>query len=159
MTQFIRSCGGPASVHTAPLVPQGWRPFRPVARPVRSGRAWDSWPLPAEDFSVPYARRLTRTQVRGWGLAEQAETAELLVSELVTNAVRHARGPLRLTIHRREDTLRFEVEDADPARPEMRETGDEDETGRGLQLLELLSGAWGTDHTPTGKVVWFELPT
>jgi hypothetical protein len=41
----------------------------------------------------------------------------------------------------------------------MRETGDEDETGRGLQLLELLSGAWGTDHTPTGKVVWFELPT
>jgi len=107
---------------------------------------------------VPQARRLTRSQLQGWGLAEQSETAELLVSELVTNSVRHAHGRLQMSICRREGTLRVEIEDADHARPQVRHADDDDESGRGLQLVELLSSGWGCDQTPTGKVVWFELP-
>ncbi|MCW2917182.1 MAG: hypothetical protein JWN52_5250 [Actinomycetia bacterium] len=116
-----------------------------------------SWPLPSDPSSVPRARRLIRGKLTDWGLDEQSEVAELLVSELVTNAVHYASGPVGLTLHSLDDTLRCEVEDTDTARPHMRRAHENDEGGRGLHMVELLSRRWGSEGTPTGKVVWFEL--
>ncbi|MER5318846.1 ATP-binding protein [Streptosporangium roseum] len=130
-----------------------------AARPPEEPPAPESsWSLPPEPFSVPRARRLVRARLTEWGLEEQSEIAELLVSELVTNALDHARGAIRLTLCCQEGLLRCEVEDAHPVAPRMRRAGDDDENGRGLYMLDLLSCCWGSDRTPAGKVVWFELP-
>lgn len=149
-----------------------------------AGLPADSWALPFDAASVPRARRLTRERLPRWGFGDSAEVAELLVSELVTNALRHARGPIALTLAAREglgdgmgesgrggrgaragdgeagDTgrvLRCQVTDASPDHPCPRPAADDDECGRGLRLLDTLS-RWGSDPTPTGKAVWFELP-
>ncbi|RXS70919.1 ATP-binding protein [Streptomyces sioyaensis] len=113
--------------------------------------------------AVPQARRIIRTELARWGLAEHVEIAELLVSELVTNAVQHAWGPLQLRMsHSPVDrTLRCDVADGCPAappadRPPAR--ADEDH-GRGLHLVDQLSTRWGARHTAAGKTVWFELRT
>ncbi|MEU9123587.1 ATP-binding protein [Streptomyces sp. NPDC048506] len=116
-----------------------------------------SWPLGHGPSAVPQARHLTRGQLRAWGRHAQIDDTELLVSELVTNAVRHARGPIRLTLTVRYTTLRCEVEDADPTRPRPRRTDDSDEHGRGMALLALLTRRWGSRPTDGGKAVWFEL--
>ncbi|MEU3165529.1 ATP-binding protein [Streptosporangium sp. NPDC006930] len=126
----------------------------PLPRP-RPKRA--SWPLFPVTASVPRARWLIGGRLAQWGIDGQSEVARLLVSELVTNALRHAWGPIRLTISYRDGTLRCEVGDANPAPPVPRDAHEDDEGGRGLQLLELLSDRWGSDRTPTGKVSWFEL--
>jgi anti-sigma regulatory factor (Ser/Thr protein kinase) len=100
-------------------------------------------------------------QLMAWGLDDHSNVTELLISELVTNALRHAWGTPTLTLSVREGKLRCEVEDANPFLPHARPAlgRDEDEEGgRGLQLVELLSGSWGTDHSADGKIVWFELP-
>ncbi|MCO5998505.1 ATP-binding protein [Actinoallomurus sp. WRP9H-5] len=104
------------------------------------------------------ARHLTAGQLAGWGFAEHCETAELLISELVTNALRHGVGPIRLSIRFLGGVLRFEVADAGPRYPRMRPVDDEDEGGRGLHLVESLSSRWGYARATIGKVVWFELP-
>lgn len=130
-----------------------------VARPPEEPPAPEvSWPLPPEPSSVPRARRLVRARLAEWGLEEQSEVAELLVSELVTNALDHARGTIRLTLCCQDGLLRCEVEDAHPAAPRMRRARDDDERGRGLYMLDLLSCCWGSARTPAGKAVWFELP-
>ncbi|MEU4893098.1 ATP-binding protein [Streptomyces sp. NPDC044780] len=118
-----------------------------------------SWLLPSEPASVPRARRLMLAQLAVWALHEFADDAELLVSELVTNALRHADGPIRLTFSlcSAGHAFRCEVEDGDPAQPRVCRTGGEDEHGRGLHLLDLLSRCWGSSRTAAGKVVWFEL--
>lgn len=88
-----------------------------------------------------------------------ADTAELLVSELVTNALRHTRGALRLNLLVREGRLRCEVEDTASASPVRRVVDTDAEDGRGMELLDLLAEVWGGTRTATGKTVWFELPT
>ncbi|MEV4163196.1 ATP-binding protein [Nonomuraea dietziae] len=115
-----------------------------------------SWRLAPELVSVPRSRYLTRARLSRWGLRDPI--AELLVSELVTNAVCHGRGPVLLTLSAQDGLLRCEVADAEDALPEIRPAHQDDESGRGLFLLATLSCCWGTDHTPAGKVVWFELP-
>ncbi|GGO90279.1 ATP-binding protein [Wenjunlia tyrosinilytica] len=118
------------------------------------------WLLPPEPSSVPRARRLARGRLADWGLDEQGEVTELLISELVTNAVRHTEGPLRLTLSARRGTLRCEIEDTHPALPLMcRADPHEDEGGRGLHMVDLLSRRWGCGRTAMGKVVWFEVST
>nr|WP_240653985.1 ATP-binding protein [Streptomyces sp. AcE210] len=97
------------------------------------------------------------TQLSDWNLTETADTAELLVSELVTNALRHTRGPLRLNLQMRIDRLRCEVEDTNSAGPVRRTVDTDAEDGRGMELLDLLADAWGGTRTATGKTVWFEL--
>ncbi|MEV4065367.1 ATP-binding protein [Nonomuraea dietziae] len=120
------------------------------------GRAHTAlWRLAPELVSVPRSRRLTRARLARWGLRDQ--TAELLVSELVANAVRHGRGPVLLTLSAQDGLLRCEVGDAGDTLPEMRPALEDDENGRGLFLLDLLSCCWGANRTPAGKVVWFEL--
>lgn len=131
---------------------------RPRGLTTDPGEQVASWSLPPDVSSVPRARHLTRAWLADWGLEGLAEVAELLVSELVTNALCHARGPYRLTLHATDDLLSCEVEDADAALPYLCQAGEDDEHHRGLGLLDLLARDWGSEPTPEGKTVWFELP-
>ncbi|MFJ9806622.1 SpoIIE family protein phosphatase [Streptomyces sp. NPDC101158] len=115
------------------------------------------WRLPREPRSVGRARELARAQLTAWELEPLVDTVELLVSELVTNALRYGEGEIRLRLLR-DRTLVCEVWDAGLVQPRRRRAKDTDEGGRGLQLVGLLSAAWGSRRTPRGKTVWFELP-
>ncbi|MEU7008087.1 SpoIIE family protein phosphatase [Streptomyces sp. NPDC046332] len=115
------------------------------------------WRLPREPRSVGRARELARAQLTAWDLGPLVDTVELLVSELVTNALRYGEGEIRLRLLR-DRTLVCEVWDAGLVQPRRRRARDTDEGGRGLQLVGLLSAAWGSRRTPRGKTVWFELP-
>ncbi|MET8681738.1 ATP-binding protein [Streptomyces sp. NPDC004647] len=155
-------CEGP--VELLATVPAPSRVPRPRPRPEPPAREHDAavracWLLSPDASSVPQARRLTRAQLADWALHKHIDDTELLVSELVTNALRHAWGPIRLTLARfpRHGVLRCEVEDTEPDPPSVCRAGEEDERGRGMQLLDVLSRRWGSDRTPVGKIVWFEL--
>ncbi|MFJ6721345.1 SpoIIE family protein phosphatase [Streptomyces sp. NPDC091259] len=115
------------------------------------------WQLPREARSVGRARELARAKLPAWGLEGLLDTTELLVSELVTNALRYGEGEIRLRLLL-DRTLVCEVWDANLAQPRRRRARDTDEGGRGLQLVGLLSAGWGTRRTHRGKTVWFELP-
>ncbi|WP_405983014.1 SpoIIE family protein phosphatase [Streptomyces sp. NBC_00158] len=115
------------------------------------------WQLPREARSVGRARELARAKLPGWGLEGLLDTTELLVSELVTNALRYGEGEIRLRLLL-DRTLVCEVWDGNLAQPRRRRARDTDEGGRGLQLVGLLSAGWGTRRTHRGKTVWFELP-
>jgi anti-sigma regulatory factor (Ser/Thr protein kinase) len=106
---------------------------------------------------VGKARHLTRSQLIEWGVDGQSEITELLVSELVTNALCHAHGTIRLTLSLQDGLLRCEVEDSDPALPSVYQAREDEDRGRGLHLIDLLSCCWGSARTPMGKIVWFEL--
>ncbi|MFF9346192.1 SpoIIE family protein phosphatase [Streptomyces sp. NPDC014734] len=114
------------------------------------------WRLPREPRSVGRARELARDQLLDWGLGELVDTTELLVSELVTNALRYGEGETRLRLLR-DRTLVCEVWDSGLVQPRRRRARDTDEGGRGLQLVGMLSAGWGSRRTPRGKTVWFEL--
>ncbi|QGV78766.1 SpoIIE family protein phosphatase [Streptomyces ficellus] len=115
------------------------------------------WRLPREPRSVGRARELARAQLTAWDLEPLVDTVELLVSELVTNALRYGEGEIRLRLLL-DRTLVCEVWDAGLVQPRRRRARDTDEGGRGLQLVGLLSAGWGSRRTPRGKTVWFELP-
>ncbi|WP_447041221.1 SpoIIE family protein phosphatase [Streptomyces sp. DSM 118878] len=115
------------------------------------------WRFALDPSEVSRARELVRGQLRAWSLQALADTAELLVSELVTNVVRHSRSSrvdLRLV---RSGSLVCEVEDDDPALPMLLGAGPCDESGRGLGVVSALAGKWGTSRTDSGKTVWCEL--
>lgn len=133
-------------------------PLRPLDAPRGRATVWDaSWPLPRDLTSAGRARRLVTAQLSDWALADLADTAELLVSEVVTNALRHTRGPLRLNLRVRGSRLACEVEDTESAGPLRRAADTDAEGGRGTELLDLLADAWGSTRTATGKTIWFEL--
>jgi serine phosphatase RsbU (regulator of sigma subunit)/anti-sigma regulatory factor (Ser/Thr protein kinase) len=115
-----------------------------------------TWKLASELTSARRARLLVRRRLRRWGLEELVPTAELLASELVTNAVRYAHGAIALRLVR-EGGLVCEVLDDSAALPRLRHAGDEDERGRGLQVVSQLAQRWGARRTHSGKVVWCEL--
>ncbi|MET8772177.1 SpoIIE family protein phosphatase [Streptomyces sp. NPDC004658] len=115
------------------------------------------WTLPREPRSVGRAREYARGQLLSWELEPLVDTTELLVSELVTNALRYGEGDIRLRLLL-DRTLVCEVWDSGLVQPRRRRARDTDEGGRGLQLVGLLSAAWGSRRTPRGKTVWFELP-
>jgi PAS domain S-box-containing protein len=116
-----------------------------------------SWDLPTDPAYVARARELAAGQLRAWGLEELVFTTELVVSELVTNAIRHATGPLRLRLLR-ERTLICEVYDGGATSPRLRHPRTTDEGGRGLFLISQFTDRWGTRFTPWGKVIWTEQP-
>jgi hypothetical protein len=116
-----------------------------------------SWTLAPRLTSVRQARSVIAEPMRRWGLEELLPTTELLVSELVTNAVRYSRGEVTLRLVN-EKALVCEVLDTSPALPRIRQAGTEEENGRGLQVVRQLSKRWGARRTPTGKVVWCEQP-
>ncbi|MGP3957347.1 ATP-binding protein [Nonomuraea sp. 3N208] len=117
-----------------------------------------SWSLAPDLRSVRWARRLTRATLAEWGFEDQVQVAELLVSELVGNAVDHAYGQVRLGFSAADGLLRCEVEDEDPELPSMRTVDVDAESGRGLFLVDMLSNRWGGVSTARGKAIWFELP-
>jgi anti-sigma regulatory factor (Ser/Thr protein kinase) len=89
--------------------------------------------------------------------AQLADTTALLVSELVTNALLHARTPLRLELRLGDQSVRVDVVDESSLPPAKQRPDPEAESGRGLLLVDKLSDRWGWNQTPTGKRVWFEL--
>ena len=113
------------------------------------------WHLDPHPLTAGQARRLTRRVLRRWGLDALLDTTELLVSEVVTNAVRYASRPISLRLLRT-DVLRCEVTDDSPQVPRMRQAAPGDEGGRGLFLVDRLAQRWGATRLSTGKVVWFE---
>ncbi|MEU6060750.1 SpoIIE family protein phosphatase [Streptomyces sp. NPDC047097] len=116
------------------------------------------WELADDPEAVGRARTLATGQVGAWGLdGELAFTTELVVSELVTNAIRYASGPIELRLIR-DRTLICEVSDTGHTSPHLRRAGSEDEGGRGLFLVARMTQQWGTRYTPTGKTIWAEQP-
>lgn len=115
------------------------------------------WYLAPRPQTAAQARRLTRRTLRQWDLEQLLESTELLVSEVVGNAVRFAHRPITLRLLRT-DVLRCEVEDDSTVVPRMRHARLSDEGGRGLFLVDQLAQRWGATRVSTGKVVWFELP-
>ncbi|MFE7188486.1 SpoIIE family protein phosphatase [Kitasatospora sp. NPDC057541] len=113
------------------------------------------WYLQPRNETPGRARRLAAHTLRRWGLEELSEATELMVSELVTNAVQHATRPVTLSLVRT-TRLRCEVGDDSPLLPRPRRTGPEDERGRGLQIVARCAERWGATRLGTGKVVWFE---
>jgi anti-sigma regulatory factor (Ser/Thr protein kinase) len=108
--------------------------------------------------AVPEARRALRELLQGWGRPGRSETAELLTSELVTNALVHTDDDAVLTAVVSPDGLRVEVRDSVPRRPRpCAQAADEGTHGRGLVLVQSLADAWGVRVQSAGKVVWFEL--
>ena len=113
------------------------------------------WTLPADPAAVKRARGLVRTQLDRWELDELSYTTELLASELITNALRYAPGPIQLRMLL-ERTLVLEVLDRSAALPRLRHAHDDDENGRGLLVVSQLAHRWGSRRTASGKVVWCE---
>jgi len=125
--------------------------------------------LAADPSAVPWARRVLRQTLQEWQLSDLSDTAQLLVSELVTNAVKAtgtggAPGPepgwrdlIGLTLELTDACLLLEVWDADPRPPVLRDAGLAAEGGRGLLIVEALSSKWGQEPAAGGKTVWCEL--
>ena len=116
--------------------------------------------LAATARAVGLARQATHEALASWQLAHLEETAVLLVSELVTNAVRHARTGGSMLVLRLESAgswLRIEVHDADPRVPEPRTPDKLDGSGFGFVLIEALADKWGVRKATIGKAVWAEL--
>ncbi|AJE84150.1 putative anti-sigma regulatory factor, serine/threonine protein kinase [Streptomyces albus] len=122
----------------------------------RTGRPDYSEILPREPQSAATARRLLREALAAWQLDVLADDGALVVSELVANAVQHTRrDSIRIVIDRPAPAwVCVGVEDFSSVLPEPRESGAEDEGGRGLALVGELAKDWGTDSLPWGKRVW-----
>ncbi|WYB31688.1 SpoIIE family protein phosphatase [Streptomyces sp. SM1P] len=115
-----------------------------------------TWDLADEATTPATARVLVRDRLQGWGLDEDTvDATELIVSELVTNAVRYGTPPLRLRLLL-DSTLTCEVHDGSTAAPHLRHARTVDEGGRGLFIVSRLASHWGARHGPDGKVLWTE---
>nr|WP_241265893.1 SpoIIE family protein phosphatase [Streptomyces boncukensis] len=118
-----------------------------------------AWTFSTERYAVRRARDTVRATLRAWGLGAVEDTAVLLVSELVTNALVYTHGPIGVRVVRCTSTnsLAVEVSDPLPEPPRERTVTEEHEGGRGIQLVAGEARRWGTRHGGTGKTVWFEL--
>ncbi|MGW0294614.1 SpoIIE family protein phosphatase [Streptomyces tuirus] len=142
----------------ADLLPQ--RPADDVALLIARTRALDArqvatWEVPADPSAVAQTRKDVVAQLERWGLSDAVFVTELVVSELVTNAIRHAEPPVQLRlIH--DSTLICEVSDGGNTAPHLRRARTYDEGGRGLLLVAQLTERWGTRQSTTGKTIWAE---
>jgi anti-sigma regulatory factor (Ser/Thr protein kinase) len=124
-----------------------------AVRPRRE--SWTVWRVPE---AVRHARRFTNRTLRAWGIAEHADAVLLIVSELVTNALVHTDGPVRLDLTLVGGRLRVAVADNSPRTPvKPTSIGWEATGGRGLLLVEAMSASWGTVPVSGGKQVWSEI--
>ncbi|MEX2969621.1 SpoIIE family protein phosphatase [Streptomyces sp. C184] len=116
-----------------------------------------TWEFPRDPKIVPAARSVTSGQLGAWGLEDLTFTTELVVSELVTNAIRYAVGPVRLRLTR-DRILVCEVSDGSNTQPRLCRARSTDEGGRGLFLVAQLTTRWGCRYGPRGKTIWTEQP-
>ncbi|WP_029391206.1 ATP-binding protein [Streptomyces xiaopingdaonensis] len=132
---------------------------QPTTPARQTGRARYSETLPRQPESAATARRLLHAACAVWGLNDLAEDGALIVSELVANAVQHARREsIRVVIdHRDAARVRVGVADLSRARPVEHEADGSEEGGRGLRLVAALAADWGTDERRWGKIVWADL--
>ncbi|MFJ3305903.1 SpoIIE family protein phosphatase [Streptomyces sp. NPDC086549] len=159
----VLACAGRAPEDTCEAVLDALLPARPsddVALLVARTHALGpdrvaQWDLPSDPAVVSRGRAAVTDQLAAWGLDELAFTTELVASELVTNAIRHATGPVRLRLLR-DRALICEVSDGSATSPRMRRPRSEDEGGRGLFLVARLTERWGTRYTTDGKIIWTE---
>ncbi|MFF9030008.1 SpoIIE family protein phosphatase [Streptomyces iakyrus] len=114
-----------------------------------------TWELSADPARVGEVRASAMRWLSGWGLDETGFAAELILSELITNAIRHGAAPIRVRLLYGR-TLICEVSDASNTAPHLRRAASTDEGGRGLFLVAQLSQSWGTRYLPEGKVIWAE---
>jgi anti-sigma regulatory factor (Ser/Thr protein kinase) len=114
-----------------------------------------SWDVPSDPAAVADTRALASQQLEKWGLGELTMTTELIVSELVTNAIRYATEPIRLRLLRQSGLI-CEVSDSSSTSPRLRHARTTDEGGRGLFLVAQLTRRWGTRYTRDGKIIWAE---
>ena len=111
--------------------------------------------LPATARSVTEARRFVLDALANWRLDVLADTAALLTSEVVTNAVLHARTPVDLVVRKLRDGIAVEVTDGSPKQPRVGRATPDSTNGRGIALLEQLASTWGVTTNRTGKTVRF----
>ncbi|MBC2902426.1 SpoIIE family protein phosphatase [Streptomyces cupreus] len=116
-----------------------------------------TWDIPADPALVAPIRKQVVEQLDTWELSAASFTAELVVSELVTNAIRYGSQPIRLRLIHDAATLICEVSDASHTAPHLRRAKAWDEGGRGLLLVAQLTQRWGSRHTEQGKTIWAEL--
>ncbi|MGW2937869.1 SpoIIE family protein phosphatase [Streptomyces sp. NPDC001156] len=116
-----------------------------------------TWSIPANPALVAAIRKQVVAQLEAWHLDNAVFTAELVVSELVTNAIRYADPPIRLRLIHDEVILICEVSDSSHTAPHLRRARSYDEGGRGLLLVAQLTQRWGSRHTSDGKTIWAEL--
>jgi serine phosphatase RsbU (regulator of sigma subunit)/anti-sigma regulatory factor (Ser/Thr protein kinase) len=114
------------------------------------------WDLACEETSVRRARQLIRNPLKQWDLEDLLPVTQLLVSELVTNAIRYAKGDISLRLVREPDSVVCEVHDTSPALPRVLTVDKDAENGRGLHVVAQLANRWGARRTHLGKVVWCE---
>jgi anti-sigma regulatory factor (Ser/Thr protein kinase) len=132
-------------------------PAKPaIGRGARQRRVESTYELPASVTSARVAREFVRDALDGFD-APVVEIAELLVSELVTNAVAHANCAPVMLIDVSGDAVRVAVQDASPGPVEVRDAAHDAPHGRGLLLVDTLAASWGWAPTPEGKRVWFTL--
>ncbi|WP_189845328.1 SpoIIE family protein phosphatase [Streptomyces umbrinus] len=115
------------------------------------------WDIPADPAAVSRLRTAIAATLTSWQLEELIFSTELIASELITNAIRHARAPIQARLLR-DQALIFEVSDASSTSPRLRRADVSDENGRGIFLVAQLSRRWGTRHTDRGKAIWAEQP-
>jgi serine phosphatase RsbU (regulator of sigma subunit)/PAS domain-containing protein/anti-sigma regulatory factor (Ser/Thr protein kinase) len=114
-----------------------------------------SWDVPSDPAAVAALRERINQQLARWDLEELVFTTELILSELVTNAIRYAVGPIQVRLLR-DRNLICEVSDGSSTSPHLRYAADTDEGGRGLFLVAQLAESWGTRYLATGKIIWAE---
>jgi anti-sigma regulatory factor (Ser/Thr protein kinase) len=115
-----------------------------------------TWDVPSDPEHVARARTLTTGQLGAWQLDDLSYTTELVVSELVTNAIRYGGSPIQLRLIRDTTMLICEVSDGSSTAPHLRRARVFDEGGRGLLLVAQLTQRWGTRQTSAGKTIWCE---
>ncbi len=113
--------------------------------------------FPPDLESAGEARRFARQALEQLGCEDLTDTVQLLVSELVVNAVLHASSPSRLSLSLDDERLRVEVADLDPALPQIQAFAPSAASGRGLLILDSLADEWGVEPSAQGKTVWFAL--
>ncbi|MBZ3905436.1 SpoIIE family protein phosphatase [Streptomyces griseiscabiei] len=136
------------------------RPSDDIALLIARTKALDSdwvatWEIPADPAAVAQARKKAIAQLEAWGLDDACFVTELVVSELVTNAIRYGQPPIHLRLIR-DRNLICEVSDSSGTAPHLRRARTFDEGGRGLLLVAQLTATWGTRQTPQGKTIWSE---
>ena len=153
----------PSLENTCDTLLQALLPDRPaddVALLIARTRALDTahvatWDVPRDAAAVAETRKNACRQLAAWGLEDAAVVTELVVSELVTNAIRYGDAPIQLRLIRNRNLI-CEVSDANSATPHLRRARTFDEGGRGLLLVAQLTQGWGTRQTYTGKTIWAE---